>query len=293
MFIQFADIIVHIMFVSVPEAMFVVSLCLIISNRFDLLELKFDKVWKFFAPVLAVSLITIFLRSNIPESVNYIPVISVLILLVSIIFIYRINNSIEILKTALSLIFSYMVGVFIQLSYVPLLLYGTGMELYEIDAHGPMVIIWTIPERIIEITLVTYLLTKKRDAFGVNVLKEIIRSRTLTITAGIMIILNMAFMWVMVKLICFDYLLQGLSFAVQVTTIALVLAFPLLNMVCLCVVVYHIKRKESFEKLINGQRLRTLISVLDAYTNTGNYDKISLVLNDLKNHSNQLFNDTK
>ncbi|MCX7923404.1 MAG: hypothetical protein N3B21_15550 [Clostridia bacterium] len=282
-------IVANIFIVSVPEQVFLVAFTLILLRRFDLLRFNFRNIIKLTIPVLGGAILSNILITFYKGLDTYMLLIGVVTVTFLMSIAYKIIAVKDMLKMLVSVMLGFVVMSIIQFSYIPIIFYATNTNMNELDVLGLQSFILKIPERVVEFSLILYVLIKKGNYLKVNFIKTIAKSKTLTSATVLTIILNLVFICIMCKFIAFDKILANLSFTTQLIIIETILTFPILNLALLWVAVYHITSKESYERALTKERLKTLTSILEAYASNRKFEKIELVLTDINKHVNKLY----
>jgi len=278
--------IVNIIIVSIPEELFVVVFTLILLKRFDLLRLNGANVLKISVPILPVAVITNIIKYYVQnEDIQFFLGAPLMFILIAVTY-NRLRDFKGIAKTLISCILSLTIMLIFQASYVPLLLYTTGMEVEDMNSTVLINFLCTIPERVMEIALISYILTRKLSIFKVNVIKTVAESKKLLAAALSIALVNIVFLYLACTLIAYDKILTGVPLPAQLVIIVTVLMLPVLNIGALWVFVYNIKSREMYGKLLEKDRLTALADILRLHADNGSYEKINLVLDDLRNNIN-------
>jgi len=282
-------LILNIIFVSIPEEIFLVAFALLIQKRYDLLKPNRKNVLRFFIPVLSLAVLSNVLRTIFEISADIMPVISILILLVSSALVYNIRNFKQLLSFFASFVLSCLVASIIQLSYIPLLLNTIGMTSADLDNYSFLLVLISLPERVIECCILFYLLSKRTSLIKINIFREIFKSKALSFTTICVFVLNIVFVTLMGKLVFFNHILSSLGIVVQFVVIEGVLIFPILNIAMLFGIIYNMIAKERFERMLSRERMLTLVSILKMYATNQNYGKVNAVIEDINKHLEELY----
>lgn len=286
--VAMGKLILNIIFVSIPEEIFLVAFALMIQKHYDLLKPTRKNVMRFMVPVLSLALFSNIFRTFLDVKADIMPIISILILFVSTVIVYKVRNLKQLLTFFASFVFSYLVGSIIQLSYIPLLLNTTGIKPDELNNYGYLLILISLPERVIEYCILFYLYNIRTSLVKIKIFREIFSNRILSIITICVFVLNVAFVTVIGKLVFFNRILSCLDVAIQFLVIEGVLIFPILNIATLFGVIYNMAAKEKFERMLSKERLETLVSILEMYANNKNYRKVNAVVNDINKHLKEM-----
>jgi len=282
-------LILNIILVSIPEEIFFVAFALMIQKRYDLLKPTRKNVLRFFVPVLSLAFLSNVLRTFLEVTVDFMPIIAIFILFISTALVYNMRNTKQLLKVFASYILSYLVVSIIQLSYIPLLLNATGIDANELNNYGLLLVLISLPERVIECCILAYLMSKRASLIKINIFKEVLRNKTISIVTISVFILNVVFVTLMGKLVFFNHILSELRIVAQFVAIEGVLIFPILNIAMLFAIIYNMTAKEKFERMLSKERIETLVSILEMYASNQNYGKVNAVINDINKHLEELY----
>ena len=168
-----------------------------------------------------------------------------------------------------------------QISYTPLLLFGTKTNLEVIGQPGITTTIWTLPETLMIFAVLSFISMKKGILKNIKLIEVLTRNKVVMTATIILLVFNITFLVIMYKLIGVDKIIFNLSFFSQVLIIAMVITFPLLNIYLLILVLYSNYYKERIRILLSKDRLNTLVSILGIYAEEKNFNKIDNIVDDL------------
>lgn len=283
--------IVNILIVSIPEEIFLVMLCLILLNQFDFLESRIDGENSFKKVDIArigIIVISLAILSNIFRFyLNLDPGIGFLILTLLmyllILYIYKLYyNIVDIFKTLVCTLVSVLTLILTEMSYVPLTLYLIDKSLYELNSSILPNFIISLPGRIIQYSILTYLLFKKSSLVKPNILKTITKSRVLMFLTSAFLLINVSLMLVMYILIGFKKILVDYSFLLQIGIIVLVILFPILNITVFFGVLLIKDTREAEERFLVRQDLEATLKDIKRFSNKNDYSKVAALIKDLE-----------
>ena len=285
------SLIISIIIVSIPEELFLVLFSLILLKRYDLIELKKDNIFKISIPVVITAVASNILRYYLPSTKDYIIIIGIIIIVASIIIIYGLSRPKEIIKVIICTLLSMIVYAVIQTAYVPLLLYGTSVPIEELNKPGLLIFIWSLPERAIEFSILSYFLSKKKSFLRVNLIKVISDSPKLTMITTVVLLFNILFIAAVVKVIGYERVLVGLRFDIQIIFIVCLLLLPVLNLAALFIAIYYIKDRDALKRFNIQQELNVSISDIRFFLKRREYDRIEQEMVFLERDTGELFKD--
>ena len=288
--------IINTLIVSIPEEAYLMSFCLILMNRFDVLEfekaynrinINSKKLIKFLIPVTISAALSNILRSS-GINQNIIFLVAIPAIFIPIVITYRIRDIWEIAKALILTMIGFLIMMLIEASYVPLISYGLNKTIHELNSSLFLNFIFSVPERAIECYIITYLAVKKFNYLKISVIKTIVNSKALTRITVVILGLNIAFLFVVGKLFYVDRILTSFSLQVQVLVNIVAVIFPILNLAGLWAIIYSIKCKEQFDITLSRDRLSVLTDALVYFYDKGKYDKVEVAINDIKNSIDKL-----
>jgi len=159
----------------------------------------------------------------------------------------------------------------------------------DLDNYSFLLVLISLPERVIECCILFYLLSKRTSLIKINIFREIFKSKALSFTTICVFVLNIVFVTLMGKLVFFNHILSSLGIVVQFVVIEGVLIFPILNIAMLFGIIYNMIAKERFERMLSRERMLTLVSILKMYATNQNYGKVNAVIEDINKHLEELY----
>ena len=274
--------------ISIPEETFIIYLSLLILGKSELIKLKSGNLLRFLACVIPAALISNLLRDFLPLIKDYLMPVGIVVIFLLIVFIYRLNEAKDILRALVSTVLSFIIMMIFQLAYVPLITFGTGISLDDLNRSLVLLFFWTLPERAMELSFLILLTVRKNMAARINIFSILSKNKMVASITLFLLTFNVAFLAIMGKLICFDNILANTSLLNIVLIIALIIIFPVMNISLLLVVIYSVYYRYSIRLLLSKERISTLVSVLAVYTEEKNYSKIDSLVTDLHNQVNIL-----
>lgn len=274
--------------VSIPEETFVIYFVLLILGRTEFIKLKANNLPRFIACLIPAAFVPNFLRMLLPQVKDYMMLIGIVFIFTLIVLIYRITDIKEILRILIGTTLSIITVLIAQLTYAPLIMFGTGVDVNDVNNTPVLLFIWTLPERALEFSILLLVTLKKGMTAKINIFTVLSKNKLVASITLFLLTFNVAFLAIMGKLIFFDNILRGASLLNTVLIISLVIMFPIMNISLLLVVIYSVYYRYSIRLLLSKERISTLISVLAIYTEEKNYSKIDSLVTDLHNRVNYL-----
>jgi hypothetical protein len=274
--------------ISIPEETFVIYLSLLILGKPEFIKIKPGNLPRFVACLIPAAFAPNIMRWLLPQVTDYLMIIGILFIFTLIVFIYRIKDKKDILRIFIGTALSLIAVMLAQIAYTPLVMFGTGISMNEVNNTPILLFIWTLPERAIEFSLLILLTIKKNMTVKINILSILSRNKLVAFITVFLLTFNAAFLAIMGKLIFFDNILAKTSLFNIVLITALVIMFPIMNISLLAAVIYSVYYRYSIRLLLSKERISTLVSVLAVYTEERNYGKIDNLVTDLHNQVNVL-----
>lgn len=282
--VDISGMILYTIFVTIPEELFIVVFTLILWRRFDLLELKLKNLMKLAVPVCSGAIVANILRLVFGFTIDILPLIGIIVMYSLIVMTYKVFNFSEMLKVFICFVISFLIPGIIQLSYVPLIIYGTNIPLSEFSKPSIMTFILTLPVVLVEVCIVLFILLRKYSRAKVSLIKTVFKSKILTVLIVCVLMFNIVFLWFVSRIISVDKVLIDFSFMIQVLIMVVILTFPVLNVSMLFIVAYNIVSKNAFETMLSKERLKTLMSILESNKDNGDYEKMDLTIDGMNKH---------
>jgi hypothetical protein len=251
-------LILNIVLASIPEETFFVVFSLIIMKRYDLLALKKANIFRIIIIVVVVASSSTILRTSSILDAYLAPLYGVFSIFLFIIILFGIKTPKGILKAFLSVCAAFLTAIAMEILVFPILNSIPDFNAEEANKPGIMLIVLSIPERVMQIILVTMLLLKKQSFMKLGFFKVISRNKPLAYITGGLVIFNLIFLYIMFKLIFFNNILTGTAAVTQVLTVALVIVFPLLNMSVLLGVINYSVNKYTYTRLYVQEETKVL-----------------------------------
>lgn len=258
-------LILNILLASIPEEAFLVIFPLMAMKRYDLLTLKKINIIKISVMAVTLAVSSSLLRTVSILDGNTAPIFGVFSIFLFLIFLYRIRTPKGILKAFLSICATFVVVIAMEILVYPILNSVPGFSVEEANKPGWMPIVLSIPERLMQIILITTLFMKRRSFMKLGFFKVISRNKLFAYITGGLIVFNLIFILVMFKLIFFNNILNGTSSIIQLFTVVLIIIFPLLNMSVLIGAINYFVNKYTYTRVYvqeEAKVLRVLVHML-------------------------------
>jgi len=235
--------------VSLPEELFVVAIVLIGIGRDDLLDLRMwkDNIRWVALPAIGMSFIVSFARlTNISKSLIQITGILVLFLLTLVVI--KNNNLLkEKIKYFKTLFYTTLGIAIISIleCYYPLILSLTKTNILYINSHFILNFLCALPARVIEYSILVYLLVKKSDDVKIKLFDIILKNSFLKRSMFSLLIGIMITMIYLIKLIGIDLILINLSFFEQLIIVVMMFIIPTITITFILLIVNYILKVEK------------------------------------------------
>jgi len=175
-------------------------------------------------------------------------------------------------------VISVMVAEFI---YMPIILYGLGKTMEEINNNVFLNFAFSLPSTLLEYLFLIFLIIKKRTLLKANIIKPISNSKAHIALTSIVVVFDLIFMLVLITVVCYDKILINSSFLFQIFIIIGTCIFPLINIFALAFGVYLKENKAVKKDKDASEKLKALSDKINLYTNDENYDNIKWKLNEI------------
>ena len=239
----------NMFFVSLPEELFVVAIVLIGIGRDDLLDLRMwkDNIRWVALPAIGMSFIISFARlTNISKSL--IQIIGILVLYLLTLVVIRNNNLLQEKIKYFKALFYTILGIAIISileCYYPLILSLTKTNILYINSHFILNFLCALPARVIEYSILVYLLVKKSDDVKIKLFDIILKNSFLKRSMFSLLIGIMITMIYLIKLIGIDLILINLSFFEQLIIVVMMFVIPTITITFILLIVNYILKVEK------------------------------------------------
>lgn len=284
-------ILLNTILVSFPEELYILMFTLILVGEFDYwMEDECKKLintWDYsriLIPTITVSLLSNIMRYTGWDFAmgSFIPVIVFYILIVLTNDVLKEASALKWMsKTLVFFVIALITLGISELIYAPLIIYGTGKSIEEINSNILSNFLISLPSRVIQYTILLYLILKKRTLLKGNIFAYIFESKFLSSLTALITIFNLFFLYCSYKFIIYDKILTNIQPASQLFIIIGIILLPLFNISIFLWGLYHIKNNDILERKNICQRLENLSNDIKIYINDGNYDNIKWKLNEI------------
>lgn len=283
-FVQLGLIIFNIITPSIPEQVFYIFFALFLMNKTEYIRLNPGNIRKILVTAAAVAAIAVPLRVYFPvlTDLGLLFPTGLIITWIFVLIAYRISEVKEILKVFVCITLSFIINLIFQLAYIPLLMYGTNINLSIVSQLGITSFLWSLPEVVMIFSVISIITVTKNIGNRVTILKILTRNKVVMGITISLLIFNVVFLAIMSKLIGFDKILLELKFTIQLVIIVMVVIFPIINISLLIIAVYSNYYRETLRVMLSKERLSTLVNILGVYAEERNYNKIDNIVNDLQ-----------
>ncbi|WP_207659279.1 hypothetical protein [Anaerobacterium chartisolvens] len=163
--------------------------------------------------------------------------------------------------------------------YIPIVIYGTGNSMYEINNNPFLNFALSLPAIIMQYLALAILIAKKRTLSKTIIFKTIFESKLLSTITIFLLIFDIGLMLAIGKLVVFDKILINYSLFVQLLVIISTFLFPILNISVLIWSVYYISNKEKSRQEKASDSIRCLIEKIQSSMDEDNNNAGQIKLN--------------
>lgn len=284
-------ILINTIFVSIPEELYLVMFTLIMVGEFEYwkeseckrLINRFDYVRVFLPTVTGALLSNILINTGLNSS--FFHFLTPILMYLLIVFTNDIFGDASAIKWMVKAFIFYIIGFLsigiIEFIYVPFILSGTGWEMSDIRNNLLIYFMTSIPARLIQFTLLSYLISRKRTLLKGHLIKSILTNPVLTVILSLLVLANILFLQMFGSAIILDKLLISISGFSQMLIITGVVTFPILNISGFLWCFYLLKNNEIKDKKLASEKLNKLLKGIELYTDNSNFDNIRWKLNEI------------
>ncbi len=286
-----AKLIINTLFVSIPEELYLVMFTLIMVGEFEYwkeaeckrLINRFDYV-RVFLPTFAGAIISNILI-NTGLDYSFYRFLSPAIMYILIVFTNDIFGDASAIKWMIKAFIFFLIGFLsigiTEFAYIPFILSCTGLTMSDIRNNLLIYFMTSIPSRLLQYTLLSYLVSRKRTLLKGHLIKNILTNPLLTVIFSLLVLANILFLQMFGSAIMFEEMLISISDFSQMLIITGLVIFPILNISGFLWGVYFLKDKEIKDKKIASEKLNKLLKEIEIYTNNEKYDNIRWKLNEI------------
>lgn len=299
------NITLNTLFVSIPEELFWVMFIYIMMGEFDhwkdasnnKLFYKEDYA-RVFVPVVLTALLSNILRYSGIDN-NIVSLVTIFTLFFSIIAFGDIFNNSGAVKWVAKVFLFLVLGASIiflcEMLYIPFILYGTGMEIKELNSNIFRNIVISIPARVFQYLFLFIILVNKISSKSKFTIKKFfVHSRMSLITICLLLFFHLIFIINMTNLIALQKILISLQPFNRLITVVIISVFPVINLICIIILVYIFYK---YKIKSDAQLYRDIINIsnnlgqfIQIYSKNNDLNSLRYIKQDLDNLASTLDN---
>ncbi len=284
-------IMMNTLLVSIPEEIYFVLFTYIMMGEFD--QWMYGDCKKLFQPWdyprILVPAVSAALVSNIllytGADMSIISLVIILVLFAGIVAMGDILNNAAALrwmgKALIYLLFAALFLTFCEFLYIPFFLYGTGMTVAELNNDTLLKFLISLPGRVMEYSLIVYLVAHKRSLLKARLLKMVFESKALTALTLGALLTDACFMIFMARLVGNERALAAFSAEVRFAVILGICLFPPVNLATLVGCTYFVHNRAAAQKKEAADRIRKIVKVVKTCAENGSTVNVFWKLNGL------------
>lgn len=286
-----AKIILNTLFVSIPEELYAVMFTLIMVGEFEYwkepeckrLINRFDYVRVFLPTVVGALLSNILINTGLNYGIfQFVSPIVTYIIIVLTNNIFGDASAVKwMLKASIFFLIGFLSIGISEFVYISLVLSSTGLTITEIRGNILLCFMLSLPSRLIQYSLLTYLVSRRRSLLKRNMIKVLLSNPVIAGIFAFLIFANVLFLQILCSSIVSNKLLIPLSHTSQILIITGVVVFPMLNISVFLWGVCFLKNAEVKYRKNAAEKLITMLKEIEIYTNNENYDNIRWKLNEI------------
>lgn len=287
------NIILHTLFVSIPEEFFWVVFVYLLVGEFDYLKynstIKFIQSWDYprvIYPVIITALLSNIVRFSGIDS-EFASLVTILSVFVLIVLFGDIGNNAAALKWIgkifIFVLLTLLLIFVLEFSYMPFILYGTGMTIKQLYNSIVLTILISIPERIVEYSILIFLISNINMINKFNIFKVIFKNKILSLITISLLIIDALYIVFTVKFIVFEQILKNIDLVLRVSIIVFICIFPIFFIFIYLCSIYYLKKMEIKKQIDLSISIQNIIEDIKLNTNTEQKDTILWKLNSYSN----------
>ena len=224
----------NMVFVSIPENIFLVTMTLILLKRFDMLDIRMLKLnlkW-FIIPVIPMAIMINLFRYIMILPKPMISLMCLLLMNTSMVFIiiknsYKYDSKV-IIKTIFFTFLSFVIVSLIEMLYIPIILSLSHKSMDFYNSNILYNFLLSFPGRIMEICIVVFIITKKNSLVQINLFNVISKNKFFKYSfLSIIIFINLTIVY-LAKLSTVDNIFINLSIADQLFITIIMTSAPII-----------------------------------------------------------------
>ncbi len=278
----------HTVFVSIPEELFMVAFTLILMKRYDLLALNRSNILKLVTTAAPFALLSNILRGFADFNMNYTSLICFTGIFLLGIIVYGVRKPKDMLMVFLGLALSLVVVMAIQASYLVFILYGTSITVESLNQYSLQTFLVSLADRVVQIALIGLMLLKKQKFMKLNYFKIIGKNRNLAILSTFVIVMNILFVYLMCNLIYFQKILMPFESGMQLAVVLAVIIFPVVNISAVLGIINFSLNKISYTKVYIQEESKVLRVLVQMLLKQKRYEDIDYELYSFENEVKRL-----
>lgn len=282
------DFIINTVLISIPEEAFIVAFVLIFTGKVDYINFKLKNIYKFMIPVLITAFTTGFLRIVLHQGLDYMPFLAILLLFVSITLVYKIRDFKKIMQCLGCTIIGSLIPGIEQMAYVPVSMSIMRLTMTDINKVNVGILCFTLPERVMEVLIITFLLSKKRNIIKVNPFRLILNNKTMSIVFFCNLAFNLFFVYIFTYEIYVERILSQLSIMLQLLATMFVILVPIVNIASFIGIVYMLAYREKSRRLFIVEETKAVSALISVLSRRGNYTQIQDELKDFNKQMKEI-----
>lgn len=268
------DIIITILFVSFLEQLFFIAMVFVFTQKYHYLEINRKNISRYMTVAVLSGLISYLLKQYLPELNDVMVILGVFTMTALICLIYQARDIKQILTYLMAVILTFTVSLIIQTSYVPLLLWGTKIDVSLLNKPGILLVLLSLPERLLEALIIGYFLFRRSSYTKKSYFKIVINNSTLLLVTITVFVLNILFLAVIVKHIRDGNILADVSYPSQILTMMGILLFPVLNIGSLICAVMTVENRNAKKRFHVQEELKVSLYDIKFFLKRKEYNRI-------------------
>ena len=230
-------ILINTIIVSIPEELYAVMFTLIMVGEFEYwkepeckrLINRFDYVRVFLPTIAGALLSNILINTGI--NFGFFRFLSPIVTFIIIVLTNDIFGDASAIKWMIKAFIFFLMGFLSigisELSYIPLILYGTDMTMSEFKNNFLLYFLLSLPARFLQYSLLLHLISRKRTFLKGRLIKNLFSNSLVAVIFSLLVFSNIEFLQIMCKAIIFDKALISMSH-ISLSFIIALLYFPYL-----------------------------------------------------------------
>lgn len=261
--------ILQIIFIASPQSALGIAFCLLITDKFDLINVneitgKLNFSGKALLRLAFLTFIFSFLcivpRHYRLFNLWVIQIALIIAFCICMVIVLKIRKLVDVIKITFAICLWALIGSVIEFITTPIIIYVNEITVYDVFDSFYLNFVSSVPSVVVFLIIDMALFTKKKSFVNISVIKSIIKSKVITVVTILLLFMNFLLMGIY-GLMINDKVLDVYPTNVHIIMNLILMTFPALNLGGLWFLLYSVKYKEAMEMRIERDEMIRKVSV--------------------------------